>query len=181
MSYDDHPIVILGRRPNKCKQDWNAHANARRQQYDHDDQPIVIFGRRSNIMISKIHARFERSQLCDRHETRLHGRRPQIATLGPSLMTVCIPIIILRTCDPTHLLVSPLRLSLQCGTCGCVIIVTLLLLPVSPLSHRVCSLTQSASVALTPSSFPPRGSCKMAPTATVRLHILRTMAERHRL
>ena len=50
-------------------------------------QPIVIFGRRSNIMINKNHARFERSQICDRHETRLHGRRPQIATLGPSLMT----------------------------------------------------------------------------------------------
>ena len=56
-------------------------------------QPIVIFGRRSNIMINKNHARFERSQICDRHETRLHGRRPQIATLGPSLMTACIPII----------------------------------------------------------------------------------------
>ena len=46
--------------------------------------------------------RFELSQICDHHETRRHGRHPQIAVLGPSLMTVCIAISIWRTCDPTH-------------------------------------------------------------------------------
>ena len=66
-----------------CTQSIHIHIHAfpcmrmsERQQYDYDDQSVVIFGRRSNVMISKNHARSERSQLCDRHETRLHGRRP---------------------------------------------------------------------------------------------------------
>ena len=37
VSYDDHSIVIPGRRPKNSKQDWNAHVDAPRKQHDDDD------------------------------------------------------------------------------------------------------------------------------------------------
>ena len=100
----------------------------------------------------------------------------QIATFGPSLMTVCIPVIILRTCDPTHLLVSPLRLSLQCGTCGCVIIVLLLCIyatgtysvTTTPHRHKRAVATRSNSTYIPQTNkqtdkrmYTPRGAKKV--------------------
>ena len=57
-------------RASKTYTHTHAHTDARMQQYDYDDQPTAILGRRSNNMISKNHARLERSQLCDRRNGR---------------------------------------------------------------------------------------------------------------